>query len=136
MPKVTLVETLDRRYFGKMNKIAIGFMKCCLKMDPSERITAAEAVLHPYFDEVREVSVPQRPHTSKIIGHTEFGSGRRTAANPGPRINNLITPITSQFSKPGSRRQTEVTQRSTNQLINGSNLGHIESSPTPPIFHF
>jgi len=32
-----------------MNKMAVKFMKDILKMDPSERITAFEALCHPYF---------------------------------------------------------------------------------------
>jgi len=38
------------RYLGKMNKMAVKFMKDILKMDPEERLTAIEALRHPYFN--------------------------------------------------------------------------------------
>jgi len=43
-------ETLEKRYLGKLSRKALSFMKACLKMDPSQRITAAEALSHPYFE--------------------------------------------------------------------------------------
>ena len=47
-------ETLEKRYTGKITGNAMDFMKSCLQMQISDRITAAEALNHPYFDEVRE----------------------------------------------------------------------------------
>ena len=38
------------KYLGKMNKLAVKFMNDILKMDPKERLTALEALRHPYFD--------------------------------------------------------------------------------------
>jgi hypothetical protein len=38
------------RYLGKMNKMAVKFMNDILKMDPEERLTALEALRHPYFN--------------------------------------------------------------------------------------
>jgi hypothetical protein len=32
----------------------MAFMKGCLRMSPSDRFTAFEALNHPYFDDVRE----------------------------------------------------------------------------------
>ena len=45
----------------------MAFMKACLELNPSERITAAEAISHPYFDEVRE-DAEIRPQTSTTVG--------------------------------------------------------------------
>ena len=37
------------RYLGTMKKMAVKFMKDLLKMDPTKRPTAIEALRHPYF---------------------------------------------------------------------------------------
>ena len=58
IPDVGTPETLDLKYFGKMSRQALSFMKGCLQMDPAKRLTAEEAVAHPYFDEVREAPAP------------------------------------------------------------------------------
>jgi cyclin-dependent kinase-like len=46
-------ETLERRYFGKMNKHALSLMKGLLKLDPRERLTGKDVLMHSYFDEMR-----------------------------------------------------------------------------------
>ena len=45
---------IDRRYLGKLPRIALQFMKACLKMNPSERLSALDALRHPYFDSIRD----------------------------------------------------------------------------------
>ena len=37
-----------------MSKKAISFMKALLKLNPNERLTAAEALRHPYFEGLHE----------------------------------------------------------------------------------
>jgi cyclin-dependent kinase-like len=49
-PDITKPETLEKRYLGKLSKKALAFMKSLLKMDPSQRLNASEALVHPYFD--------------------------------------------------------------------------------------
>ena len=61
-PEITKYETLDKRYLGKVNKVGLNFMKGLLCMDPGQRITAAEALHHPYFEDLSEVA--SRPKTS------------------------------------------------------------------------
>ena len=36
-----------------MSKTALNFMDGLLKMDPRDRLTAKEAICHPYFDGLR-----------------------------------------------------------------------------------
>ena len=38
------------KLLGKMSKQALNFIKSSVKMDPVARLTAAEALLHPYFE--------------------------------------------------------------------------------------
>ena len=54
IPAIGTPETLDLKYFGKMSRQALSFMKGCLAMDPANRLTAEQAVAHPYFDDIRE----------------------------------------------------------------------------------
>ena len=46
-------ETLDRRYMGKMSKVALSFLKALLRLDPRERISGIDIFMHPYFDDIR-----------------------------------------------------------------------------------
>lgn len=55
LPDMSKPETLVKRYFGKLSKRALSFMKGVLKMDPAERMTGAECLDHPYFE-----GLPQR----------------------------------------------------------------------------
>jgi cyclin-dependent kinase-like len=53
---VTKLETLEKKYTGKLSKNALSLMTGLLKMDPSERFTGEQALAHPYFDDIREPS--------------------------------------------------------------------------------
>jgi cyclin-dependent kinase-like len=48
------LENLDKGYSGRLSRVALSFMKGCLKMDPKERFTALDALRHPYFDNIRD----------------------------------------------------------------------------------
>jgi cyclin-dependent kinase-like len=52
-PDLSKPETLERRYVGKLSKQALSLMQGLLEMDPKERLTAKEALYHPYFDGLR-----------------------------------------------------------------------------------
>ena len=43
-------QTLEARYKRKLPKAALAFMNALLRMDPAERLTASEALAHPYFE--------------------------------------------------------------------------------------
>ncbi|CAG13230.1 unnamed protein product [Tetraodon nigroviridis] len=48
-------EPLEQKYPG-ISSQALSLMKGCLRMDPSERLTCEQLLLHPYFDSLREKS--------------------------------------------------------------------------------
>ena len=73
-PEIPRPETLERHYAGKLPREATNFMKSLLKMDPSQRLTASEALLHPYFAPVREEPVetqPPVPRADSAIGRSK-----------------------------------------------------------------
>lgn len=47
-------DSLDDRYGSKINSRGLDLLKKLLKMAPEERITASQALKHPYFDTLRE----------------------------------------------------------------------------------
>ena len=61
-PEIFKFETLKKRYLGKINRIALSFMERLLDMDPFTRMTANEALNHPYFEGLNDTF--QRPQTS------------------------------------------------------------------------
>lgn len=53
-PEISTLNTVEKRYLGKLSPKALNFLKSLLKMEPTERLTAIEALKHPYFDGMRE----------------------------------------------------------------------------------
>jgi cyclin-dependent kinase-like len=51
---VTKLDTLEKKYTGKLSKNALSLMIGLLKMDPAERFTGEQALSHPYFDDIRD----------------------------------------------------------------------------------
>ena len=69
-PEVGKFETLEKKYVGKISKVALNFMKSLLCMDPGDRLTASEALKHPYFESLKADSA--RPQTSS--GMSKIGN--------------------------------------------------------------
>jgi cyclin-dependent kinase-like len=59
-PDVTKPETIDKRYVGKMSLEELDLMAGLLEMDPTKRLTAYEALMHPYFDDIRDSELEQQ----------------------------------------------------------------------------
>jgi len=53
-PDIQNLDTIDKRYLGKLPPKAVHFLKQLLKMNPADRLTAIDALKHPYFDGLRE----------------------------------------------------------------------------------
>ena len=81
-------ETLEKKYLGKLSKKALSFMKACLKLNPAERITAAEALKHPYFEDLREEDLRKVNIIEREIDTARALSVNR--ANQNTRSNNNI----------------------------------------------
>ena len=80
-------ESIERRYYGKMNKTGLNFLRQLLKIDPKERLTGQEVLLHPYFDENRQLDpdfASQRGEKEK----TANNKVKKTNTNQQPKIEN------------------------------------------------
>jgi cyclin-dependent kinase-like len=53
LDQVQKPETLERKYYGRLNKQAFSFMKALLKLDPRERLSGTDVLYHSYFDDLR-----------------------------------------------------------------------------------
>lgn len=43
-----------QNFIPNLGDLGIDLLKCMLKLNPQERITAKDALLHPYFDDIPE----------------------------------------------------------------------------------
>lgn len=48
-PEIQNLDLIDKKYFGKIDPKGLSLIKLMLKMLPHERISAEEALNHPYF---------------------------------------------------------------------------------------
>ncbi len=98
-------ETLEEKYLGKLPRKALAFMKACLKMDPSERITAAEALYHPYFEGLVPVPSPTMlmSHREADVENSIVGSsGIRGPGSLAPSLHTTIIHNNNQHKEPQS----------------------------------
>ena len=71
-PTVSKPESLEKKYVGKLPKLALSLMKGLLAMDPNERLNGTEALCHPFFDGLRtaeEEAKVQKSHTQLPTSH-------------------------------------------------------------------
>ena len=92
LPEMTKPETIEKKYLGKLSKKALSFMKACLKMDPAQRITAADALQHPYFDDLREAQ-----SAGILTAEVRVDSAKQMLA-PSNKVNTGSTVNISAFS--------------------------------------
>ena len=50
--EIKKVDSLEKRYLGKVSKRGMAFMKAILKMDPKERLSCKQALEHSYFEDL------------------------------------------------------------------------------------
>jgi serine/threonine protein kinase len=66
-PDINNLETIDKRYLGKLNPKALNFLKQLLRMNPQDRLTALDALKHPYFDGIREEDLVRKLSSNNYI---------------------------------------------------------------------
>jgi serine/threonine protein kinase len=78
-PEIHTLDTLEKKYIGKLSPKALNFLKQLLRMNPAERISAAEALMHPYFDGLREDDFLRKPSSNGHLRH----EGKMSSVTPG-----------------------------------------------------
>lgn len=53
-PEIHNLDKLEKKYFGKVCQKGMSLIKGFLKLNPAERLTAAEALEHPFFEPERQ----------------------------------------------------------------------------------
>ena len=89
LPKIKTVERIDTKYEGKIDRVAIKFIEDLVQMDPKKRLTSAEALQHPYFE---NFFIDKRPQTSNNIergrsalsSHYYYKNKNMFPTNPSP----------------------------------------------------
>ena len=61
LPKITKTESIEKKYSEKIDKLGIQFINDLLQLNPTKRLTASEALTHPYF---QGIIIDKRPQTS------------------------------------------------------------------------
>ena len=113
-------ETLERRYIGKLPKIAINFMKGLLELDPNKRLNGKTVFSHPYFenymDNKKEVKTSPSVNSSHVMISSERTKTKEVTTNNSSNGNTINT-----------MREKESTfiKENSNPSINTTNLNII-----------
>nr|BAD72769.1 putative MAP kinase [Paramecium caudatum] len=124
--EITKPETIEKRFQGKLSLKAISFLKGLLKMDPNKRMTAIEALEHPYFDGIRDDQFYQFMKEQRE--REQFQKDRIQSANKLPaKQTQSINGQQQQQQKDGqaSRKADKSNERKTNQ-VKGTNNVSVE----------
>ena len=75
-------QTVEGRYRNKITGKALSFLKGTLTMSPHDRLTAEEALLHPYFEDQRlkdeELADFNQANDPKVFSHVNFNKNNHT----------------------------------------------------------
>ena len=113
-------ETLERRYIGKLPKIAIHFMKGLLELDPNKRLNGKTVFSHPYFenymDNKKEAKTSPSGNSSHVMISSERAKTKEVNTNSSSNGNSINT-----------MREKESTfiKENSNPSINTTNLNII-----------
>lgn len=70
--EIKKVDSLEKRYLGKISKRGLAFLKAILKMDPKDRLSCRQALDHPYFEDLRSSEHDQKNNiASNLKENTE-----------------------------------------------------------------
>ena len=113
-------ETLERRYIGKLPKIAINFMKGLLELDPNKRLNGKTVFSHPYFENYMDNKKEVKTSPSVNSSHVMISSERT-------KTKEVITNNSSNGNTINTMREKESTfiKENSNPSINTTNLNII-----------
>lgn len=127
LPKIQSLETIQRRYLGKIESIAIDFILQLIQMDPRKRLTADQALSHPYF---QDLVIDKRPQTSNVdrgrsVINPIFSKGKNYVSTP-PYVLQKIPEKNSESLPPDKRKPGKYTKTIKKHLT--SNLDSQKAS--------
>ena len=98
---ITKPETLERRYFGKINKQAINFMKGLLEIDPKKRLNGSNVFHHPYFSKliINDNSLSKQINIQNELNIENNKDKKENKINTRNEIDKLNTNITGQSNQ-------------------------------------
>lgn len=112
-------ETLERRYIGKLPKVAINFMKGLLCLDPKKRLNGNTVFLHPYFEKLMEVEKSKILSQRSPHSHQDINGGQSNNINPIPNTTRKPILISNKENIQNDKK-TNVTNIN---IINYNNYG-------------
>ena len=81
LPKVTHLQTLEKRHSGRLIRKCIHLMKGLLHTCPDKRLTSLEAMRHPWFEGLHD---PQNEIAPKTLPSDEPSPATTTTPTPAP----------------------------------------------------
>ena len=100
-PDLRKPETLERRYVGRLSKKALDLCSRMLELIPRDRITAAEAILHPYFNDIRD------PDLEALL-KSKIKSSQKAAAKANNQKERLMKRLRNKSSSsPNDRKEKD-----------------------------
>ena len=119
-------DTLQKKYGKYLPKEALDFMRKCLYMDPKRRITAKEAINHPWFEGLGEeygATASQMPvREEDRVGRkspTSIEQGRKSQGSKGSKIRSKVSTKSgdgSTFARKASPLSTETRERQSKRI--------------------
>jgi cyclin-dependent kinase-like len=119
---VTKPETLERRYFGKLSKTAINFMKLMLHPDPKQRLNGETVFLHPYFNGLTD-GVSEIRDTIDSKTPTSGGNGKPKVLQP--IINNTTNINIINYNVDKEKEKSSSNMLMTSYNFNNQNQENI-----------
>ena len=109
-------ETLEKRYMGKLPKIAINFMKGLLELNPKKRLIGDRLFQHPYFACFNENNKTQ----SNSLHHNNSSQSQREKKNSSKTISKQNSGKNIAMIQNGSNANsnTSTINASSNKMIN------------------
>ena len=97
-PNVDKVISLEKRYLGVINKVGLSFMKGLLELEPEKRIGDKDVFNHPYFNDMRRVSIDdgKKKNIIKIPSNHNF--------SPKDEGNSKISHINNKVKDEGNSK--------------------------------
>ena len=94
MPDVKKPKRLDVHYKGKMSEQALDFMKMILKMDPKQRLTAEQALKHPYFEGLDKIYGTNLDNRNSVpISSSRLNSAKESEIESLPNKDRASQPV-------------------------------------------